>query len=169
MSNNSVDNIDFSATTIKFAIIGSIVHVLFCLLFYFSGLKSVAWKDVPFLILNVCLIILYIKEISSKMEYKSFGLLFKNGFTLSLFFALTALVFVVLYLNLIDLNYPDDMFVSTKETLEKFGMNADKVEAAMEKESIKSPSYFYLTAFFTKLFCCTIISAIGAAVFKKEQ
>jgi len=161
--------IDYNYAIYKYALIAGILHIFISLIFFITDYKFSLWRDVPFVLLNIVIIILFIKKMSEQTDLISFGSLLKFGFTLSLFFSLIALIYIILYLTILDANYPTDSIKSVEETLIKVGMSQEKIYATMQNETIKSTTTIFITAFFTKLIFCTIVSAIGAAIFKKEK
>lgn len=181
MSNNSIDQplgirekgeLLFKNTAIKFGIIAGLVSIILSLVFYFTNVEYNSWSRYVSMLVTMVMIFIGVKIIADENANKfiSFGSLFKAGMYITLIFTIISIIYYFLYTNFINPDFMDGLMQSQKEQMAAKGLSEEKIEMAMEMtQKFSSPVLTSIFSFITFSIMGAISSAIGAAVFKKEQ
>jgi multisubunit Na+/H+ antiporter MnhB subunit len=165
-------------TIVRYGLIGGLGLVIYGLIGMLTGLSNPAGGFTTIIINSLIVIVLYVGLLVFSVKnhrdnelggYIKFGRAFMVAFLVGLIAALLSTLFNYIYLNFIDPDYINTIAEGSMEMYEKFGMNEEQIEAAMEgvKSAGSLKSQLTNLAFGTGM--GAIICLIIAAVMKKDH
>lgn len=179
MSNDILDqpvpdhgNIDIKATAIKFGIIGGLAGILVSLIVFFANLQYESWSKWLQTLVMLAAIVTGIMAIASANKGKiiPFGSLFKGGMLITLILTVFAIVYFLVYSNVIEPDFIHNLLEETRKQMMEKGLSEEQAEAALKiSEKFMTPGVMSVISFLSSLVVGAIISLICAAIFKTEK
>lgn len=135
----------------------------------------------PFIVLIIFLVLLVFVGITIRREiggFWTFGEAFKSFLIISLILALTAVLYNILLMKVVDPDLPAKAAAAIEESqramMTKFGMGNDEIDAALEKagnmqEKLEPTLKNSFTSFGVSLAMYGFLSLILAAILKKKE
>lgn len=171
-------NVSPQNTILRYGLVGGLGLVIYALIGILTGISNPSAGMVSVAINSVIVIVLYLGLLIFAVRhhrdnelggYIKFGRAFMVSFFVGLIAAILSTIFNYVYLNFIDPDYLNTIAEGSAEMLEKFGMNEEQIEAAIEgtKEGA-SPKSLLMNLLGGSAFGA-IICLIIAAVMKKDQ
>ncbi len=170
LDNNFKEIPNNNNAVIKLGIISGLILILISFILFFTDSTYAPWAKWISTALMFCLIIFSQKILSSDYHKISFGKIFGMGFKITLIITLLSLLYMVIYTNVLDVNFNEKVVEVARESMEKKGtLSEEQIDAALKmSKKFMTPAFMYIMLIVSNLIFGSIFSVIGAAVFKKE-
>lgn len=154
----------------KYGIPLGLFLVVYSLLMYLLSLDKETWTNyLIYLFYLVAMIIFIQQEKKSNDGYITFGTAFKTAFIPVIVATIISLIYFVIHTQFIDTSFYELLLEKEKEKLYKQNLSEEQMAKAVE--SIKmflNPTFIVSMALISQIIVSGILSAICAAVMKKE-
>ena len=159
-----------SNAVIKLGDISGLILVLISFILFFTNSTYEPWAKWISTAVMFCLIVFSQKILSDGFDKISFGKIFGMGFKITLIITLLSMLYMVIYTNVLDVNFNEKVVQVARESMEKKGtLSEEQIEAALEmSKKFMTPAFMYIMLIVSNLIFGSLFSVIGAAVFKKE-
>lgn len=163
-------NISFSSISGKYGIPLGLLLIAISLIAYLIGIDKEQWFGFSIYGIYLIATILVISQVKKSNSQKiSFSGAFKVGFYTLLVGIIISTLYFIIHIGFIDTQYFEALAEIQKSKMYEMGLSEEQVIKAMSaSEAFLKPSISIPISFFSQLFIAVIISAICAAVMKRE-
>lgn len=157
---------------VRFGFIAGFIGILTSLILYFTNQEYTSiLKWLPVIFMSIVIIGGQQQMVKANNNYKiSFGTLLKAGVIITLITAIFMVVYFIIYANFIEPNFIDKILEISKVEMAKKGLSEEQTESAIEmSKKFMSPVFMAIMSFISNTVIGTLVSLIGAAIFKNEQ
>ncbi|HNB49798.1 MAG TPA: DUF4199 domain-containing protein [Chitinophagales bacterium] len=179
MENNSLDTnqnnnsvIEIKEIAIRYGIIGGLAGILASLIVYFANVQYETWSKWLQTLILLLTIVLCVKSIADENKGKevAFGVLFKGGMLATAVLTAIAIIYFMVYINVIEPDFIDNLLQITKTEMLNKGLSEEQADAAIKiSKKFMSPAIMVSITTISSLIIGAIVSAISAAIFKREN
>jgi Na+/H+-dicarboxylate symporter len=158
---------------VKYSLIMTGIAVIITLIGFAAGMETnPSWKYVQWLVLPIDFAVLFfaVKDIrDNEMGGSiSFGQALVACLKIGALAGVFSAIFMVLYMNLINPSFIDNIVTQAREEWEKAGMTDSQIESAETTTRNVTPYTVPIFSVLGSVFFCTLLGLIVAAIHKRE-
>ncbi len=171
--NNSTSS-SHNAAAIRYGVLGGLAGVVVSLIVFFANQQYASWSKWLSTAILVAAIFIGVRAVALQLAEETgsatFGKLFGAGMLITLTIAVISIAYFMLYTNVIDVDFVDNLLEISRQEMEKRGMSEEHIEKGLEiSKKFMTPGLMIAFSLFGTLVFGAIAALIAAAVHKKEN
>jgi len=157
-----------SSVALKWTLFSFLTSIVLTYAFQFGGISQTSGLKYITLIPYIAFLFLAQKEYRDKSNgFMTYGQGFMTGFLFAIYTGLLSTIFIYIYYKILSPGAYDEVLKSTQEQMMAKGL--DEETAAKMTGTYASITFLTIATLLGGIITGTIISLIGAAIFKKER
>lgn len=165
-----MQNISFTSISSKFGIPFGLFLIAYTLILFLLDIDKITWVGASVYLIYLIAIVIFIKQVKAAQNgIITFSEGFKVGFYASLTASIISSLYLIIHTQFVDVHYFETLIEIEKQKLIDRGITEEKLKPALDATAaFLKPAISIPISFVSIIFISMILSAISAAVMKKE-